>query len=220
MKKSFIQSKAANTGIIGGSDGPTAVFFSSSKHKPNMKQNIQRKLFELRKKWYALWIKPNPHTMEEVAAYIQKKYRFKRVPKKSKKYQRLYNELRSSFIMQYEPQLLGEYAVAPELKSEKEADINKFLEQMQLRQEKAKEVPEELFALEYYLLKKKTKGVHMEIQLESRFGYIGGSASGKFISKYHKIYKDAYKYYGVSKADIVNNSKRYQDLLRKLAIRH
>lgn len=220
MEKSVIKPNASSTTIISSSDGPTAVFLSNGKHKPNIKQRIQKKLFELRKKWYALWIKPNPHTMEEVAVYIRKKYGFKELPKKSKKYQRLYNELRSSFIMQYEPHLLGEYAVLPELKSENETDVKEFLEQMRLRQEKAKEVPEKLFALDYYYFEKNEKGVHMEIQLESRFGYIGGGASGKFISKYHKIYKDVYKYYGVSKKDIANNSKRYQNLLRQLAIRH
>ena len=91
---------------------------------------------------------------------------------------------------------------------------------MRLRQKKTEEVPEELFSLDYYCFERKTKGAHMEIQLESRFGYIGGGVSGKFISKYHKIYKDVYKYYGVSKEDIANNSKRYQNLLRQLAIRH
>ena len=60
----------------------------------------------------------------------------------------------------------------------------------------------------------------MEIQLEARYGHIGGSASGKKISKHHKIFKDVYKYYGVSEEDIVNNSKRYKDLLRQLAMRH
>ncbi|MBQ6845232.1 MAG: hypothetical protein IJO60_11440 [Agathobacter sp.] len=61
------------------------------------------------KEWYALWIKPNPHSMKEVADYIREKYDFVELSKDSKKYQRLYNELRSSFIMQYEPHLLGEY---------------------------------------------------------------------------------------------------------------
>ena len=65
-----------DTTIIGGSDGPTSIFLLKNEHKPNMKQYLQRKMFELRKKWYALWIKPNPHTMEEVADYIRKKYDF------------------------------------------------------------------------------------------------------------------------------------------------
>ncbi len=211
--------KNEDISIIGGSDGPTSVFITGGNHKPNLKQKLQKKHFELRKKWYALWIKTNPHTMEEVADYIREKYDFTELSKESSKYQRLYQELRSSFIMQYEPQLLGEYEVIPELKSQSEDDVKAFLEQMRLRQEKASEVPEELFSLDYYYFEKQDKDLHMEIQLEARFEYIGGSTSGKRISKFRKIYKDVYKYYGVSEYDINNHTKRYENLLRTLALK-
>lgn len=204
--------------IIGSSDGPTSVFMTGGKHKTNIKQKIQKKSFELRKKWYALWIKPNPHTMTEVAEYIREKYDFVELMKESFKYQELYKELRSSFVMQYEPQLLGEYAALPELKGQNEEDIKVFLDAMIVRQEKACEVPEELFSLDYYYFEKQDRDLHMEIQLESRFEYIGGSTSGKKLSKFRKIYRDVYKYYGVSDYDIKNHTKRYENLLRQLAM--
>ena len=122
--------------------------------------------------------------------------------------------------MQNEPHLLGEYEALPELKSQSEDDIKAFLEQMRLRQEKAGEVPEELFSINYYYFEKQDKDLHMEIQLESRFEYIGGSTSGKNLSKFNKIYKDIYKYYGVSDYDINNHTKRYENLLRILALKH
>lgn len=212
--------KEQNVTVIGSNDGPTSVFIASGKHKQSFKQQLQKKSFELRKKWYTLWIKPGTHTIEEVAEYIRKNHHFIEIPKDSPKYQRLYQELRSSFIMKYEPQLLGEYVALPELKSQNEDDVKVFLEQMRLRQEKASKVPEELFSLDYYNFEKQDKDLHMELQLESRFGYIGGGTSGKRISKFHKIYKDVYKYYGVSEDDIKNHTKRYENLLRQLAIRH
>ena len=112
------------------------------------------------------------------------------------------------------------YATLPELKSQNENDVKAYLEQMRLRQEKASEVPEKLFSLDYYYFEKQNKDLHMELQLESRFAYIGGGTNGKRISKFHKIYKDVYKYYGVSEDDIRNNTKRYQNLLRTLARRN
>jgi len=220
MKKDFIKPSASTTTIIGSSDGPTSVFVASGKYKLSLKQQLQKKSFELRKKWYALWIKPNPHTIEEVVDYIRKKYDFIEVSRTSKKYQRLYQELRSSFIMQYEPKLLGEYAALPELKSQSQEDVKEFLEKMHMRQEKANEVPEELFSLDCYFFEMQEKDIHMEIQLESHFEYIGGGTSGRKVSKFHKIYKDVYKYYGVSEDDIKNHTKRYENLLRQLAIRH
>lgn len=108
----------------------------------------------------------------------------------------------------------------PELKSESQDDVKAFLDQMRLRQEKAGEVPDEVFALDYYYFEKQDGNMQMEIQLESRFGYIGGGASGKSIRKFHRIYKDVYRYYGVSEEDIKNHTKRYEDLLRQLAICH
>ena len=206
--------------IIGSSDGPTSVFLASGNRKANVKQKLQKNFFELRKKWYALWIKPNPHSMQEVADYIREKYDFVELTKESPKYQQLYKELRSSFIMQYEPHLLGEYEALPELKGQSEDDVKAFLEQMRLRQEKAGEVPEELFSINYYYFEKQDKDLHMEIQLESRFEYIGGSTSRKNLSKFNKIYKDIYKYYGVSDYDINNHTKRYENLLRTLALKH
>ena len=220
MEKEMIKPSASSTTIISSSDGPTSVLLLGSNRKPNMKQKLQRTMFLLRKKWYALWLKPNPHTMEETANYIRERYDFMELAKESKKYQRLYNELRSSFIMQYEPHLLGEYAIPPELKSENEKDVKEFLDKMRLQQEKANEVPEELFSLEYYYFEKQENDIHMDIQLESRYGYIGGGASGKFIPKFRKIHKDVYRYYGVSEDDIKNHTKRYDDLLRCLAMRH
>lgn len=209
-----------DTTIIGSSDGPTSVILLKNEHKPNMKQRFQRRMFELRKKWHALWIKPNPHTMEEVADYIRNKYDFVELPKDDERCQRYYKELRSSFIMMYAPELLEDGEKMPELAGEDEEDVKDFLDQMRLRQEKTFEIPEELFSLEHYYFEKQEDDVLMHIQLEARYGYIGGGASGKFISKYHRIYKDVYKYYGVSEEDIANNSRRYQDLLRTLAMRH
>ena len=211
--------KEKNVTVISSNDGPTSIFITSGKHKLSLKQQLKKKSFELRKKWYALWIKSNPHTIDETVEFIREKYDFIEVSRTSKKYQRLYQELRSSFIMQYEPHLLGEYEDIPKLESQKEEDIKKFLDIMRSRQEKAKEVPKEMFSLDCYFFEKREGDLHMEIQLESRFEYIGGGTSGSKTSKFHKIYKDVYKYYGVSEEDIKNNSKRYQNLLQTLAMR-
>lgn len=210
---------SAAVSVISGCDGPTSVFILEG-NRLNFKQRLQSPFFQVRRKWFALWIKPNPHTMDEVAAYIQEKYGFKELPKDSKKYRRQYEELRASFIMQYQPELLDEYVNQPELISKDESGVQEFLKQMELRQQKAKEVPEEVFSLEYYYFEKEDDESSMHIQLEAKYSYVGGGASGKNISKYHKIYKDICKYYGVSKEDIENHTERYENLLRTLAIRH
>lgn len=96
-----------STTIIGGSDGPTSVFILGGHQKLNIKQRVQKKIFQLRKKWYALWIKPGVHTMDEVAHYIKEKYHFTELSVDSEKYRFQYDELRTSFMIQYQLELLG-----------------------------------------------------------------------------------------------------------------
>lgn len=50
--------------------------------------------------------------------YLKGKYGFEEITKESKKYLTQYDSMRASFIMQYEPRLLGEYAALPKLKTE------------------------------------------------------------------------------------------------------
>ena len=58
------------------------------------------------------------------------------------------------------------------------------------------------------------------IQRSNRYDYIGGGASGKkTIKEFDKVFKDVYRYYGVTKEDIVNKTKRYDMVVRTLARR-
>ena len=58
----------------------------------------------------------------------------------------------------------------------------------------------------------------MYITIEKRFHYIGGGASGnkKEVKTFNRIYKGVYRYYGVTKEDIENKSKRYEQVVRAL----
>jgi hypothetical protein len=58
----------------------------------------------------------------------------------------------------------------------------------------------------------------MYITIEKRFGYIGGGVSGnkKEMRRFHKIFKDVHRYYGVTGEDIQKKSKRYEEVVRAL----
>lgn len=60
----------------------------------------------------------------------------------------------------------------------------------------------------------------MHIIIEKNYSYIGGGSSGsKNITKsFLRIYKDVYKYYGVTKVDIENETKRFNDVVRALSM--
>ena len=52
--------------------------------------------------------------------------------------------MRASFIIQYKPELLGEYATMPKLKSESKEDIQAQLALVQERMQKASEIPTDI----------------------------------------------------------------------------
>ena len=55
--------------------------------------------------------------------------------------------------------------------------------------------------------------------MRKKYGHIGGGVSGskKILKKFDRIYKDIFRYYGVSKEDIENKSERYKDVVRALS---
>ena len=163
-------------------------------------------------------IKANSHSMDEVMEYIVKIHGFVELDK-DEVYQE-YNEMRASFIMKYASELLGEYATMPQLKSESQKDIQEHIKQFQDRQQKAMEIPKEQFDIEFHKFQIPFDDINdnIHITVEKRFAYIGAGASGskKVMKRFQRIYKDVYRYYGVSKEDIENKSERYEQVVRAL----
>ena len=211
------EKSAASIGIIGGADGPTVVFTAG--RKILLKQRIRRAWFDFKRRQVAKRIKPEPHTMEEVMQYLQSRYGFTEADKDSEEYIREYQEMRCSSILQYAPELLGEYATPPELTSRDEEGIRKFQEELEKRQQFAAQIPKETFDIEYFVFEQKNKDGKMQICFEKRFGYIGANASGtkKYMKSFSKIYRDVYRYYGVTQEDIDSGSRRYKELINTLA---
>ena len=70
------------------------------------------------------------------------------------------------------------------------------------------------------MLRKNENNTEMHLSAEAVYGYIGGGFSGQGRSskrKFEKMYKDIYRYYGVTEEDILKQTKRYEELLRTLA---
>ncbi|MCI7107513.1 MAG: hypothetical protein MR945_06480 [Agathobacter sp.] len=95
------------------------------------------------------------------------------------------------------------------------------MEQNELRQQAAERIAKEEFDIDLHIYKKDDNDTHIDFVLESKYGYIGGGASGSktAIRKYERMYRDVYQYYGVTKDDIEHRTKRYEDLIRTLARR-
>ena len=211
--------KCANSNtIIGGADGPTSIAIIKKNQKLTLKQKIQKFKHNIKKAHVERTIKAESHTLDEVMNYILTKYGFEEV--NGDRVTMEYNEMRASFIMQYAPELLGEYATMPKLKSESQEDIQEHIKFFQKIQQRAMAVPVAEFDIDFHRFQKNIGDINdnMYITIEKRFHYIGGGVSGnkKEMKKFQRIYKDVYRYYGVTSEDIKNKSKRYEQVVRAL----
>lgn len=224
--------RAESISIISGSDGPTSLFILGG-GRPNLRQRLQKIYFTYKKKWIARKVTPGTHTMEEVTELLKTEYGFEEIEKSDSRYSREYESLRSSFILMYKAELLGELADKPKLLSHDEEGIKEWQRQLELREQRAKEISKEQFDIDLYILEKKQNDVFMRFMLEGNYDYIGGSfsGSGKVHGKeakskrkkeqeeqnYKEIFKQVYRYYGVTEKDIAENTRRYKELLTVLA---
>lgn len=204
--------------VIGKSDGPTAVTVIKRNSKLTWKQKLEKCKYKIKRAYVEHTIKAKGHSLDEVIDYIVNVFGFVELDKDEVRFER--DGLRASFIMQYAPQLLGEYATMPRLKSESKEDIEAHIKQFQVRQQRAMEVPVSEFDIDFHKFQISYEDINdnMYIIVEKRFAYIGGGVSGdkKVMRRFHRIFKDVYRYYGVTAEDIENKSKRYEQVIRAL----
>lgn len=206
---------------VGGADGPTAIFIANQSSKLTLKQKLQRLKNKIKRTYVEKTINGSKHNMDEVIEYIKKKYGFIEVSPDSSEFLEEYKQMRVSFIIQYAPELLGEYAVLPELKSTSQEEIKQHITCCEERTKRAQEIPQTEFDIDFHKFKRELDNPDdtMDIIIEKKYSYISGGASGsrKTIKEFDRIYKDIYRYYGVTQEDINNKSERYNDLVRTLS---
>lgn len=204
--------------IIGGADGPTSVFLIKKNAKLTLRRKLEKCRYKLKRAYVERTIKANSHTLDEVIDYIVNVHGFVEV--EGEEVHQEYNEMRASFIMQHALELLGEYATMPQLKSESKEDIQAHIREFQERHQRAMEIPIEKFDIDFHKFQIPFDDINdnMYIIIEKRFAYIGGGVSGnkKEMRRFHKIFKDVHKYYGVTREDIEMKSKRYEQVVRAL----
>ena len=205
--------------MIGKSDGPTAVTVIKKNSKLTWKQKLEKCKYKIKRAYVEHTIKAKGHSLDEVIDYIINKHGFVEIDNDEVRFER--DEMRASFIMQYAPELLGEYATMPRLKSESKEDIQAHIREFQERQQRAMEIPIEKFDIDVHKFQISFEDINdnMYIIVEKRFACIGGGVSGdkKVMRRFHRIFKDVHRYYGVTAEDIKNKSKRYEQVIRALS---
>lgn len=115
-------------------DRTAAVSVIKKNTKLTLKQKIEKLKYKVKRTFVEKTLKAKSHSIDEVIEYIVHAHGF--VELDNDEITQEYRELRASFIMQYAPELLGEYAAMPQLKSESKEDILEHIKQFQDRQKK------------------------------------------------------------------------------------
>ena len=214
-----MKNKAKSVSMIGGADGPTSVFIAGKADKVSMLERIKRFHYKKKRSKVEKKVTANPHTLEEVIRYLQNKYGAVEVSRQSQDYVLQRKNLKASLVMQHKPELLGDMAEMEPSKGNTEKEISGFLEQLRQRTEKAENISEEEFPLEFHIYKIEIKEIgEVEICMEKIWNNFGISYSGKNdkMKELKRIAKDIYLYYGVTKEDIQSRSMRYSALVTML----
>lgn len=213
--------RAESVTITNGADGPTSVFFLKNAHdgRRSFRQKWRKYVYDRKKKKIERSIRVGGHSMEEVADYVKNVLECTELDQAAKAYRTEYREMRASFLMQYAPELLGDHAEYPRLKSRDAEGLKQFQKEIERRQNAAEAVPAELFDIDLRILERKEADLTMQVRLESRYRYIGMSASGskKKMKKFRKWEKAIWRYYGVTQEDIDQKTDRYREVVRALA---
>jgi len=218
VKRSMKNASAVS--VIGGADGPTSMFLLKRNSKLTLKQKLHKFKYNLKRTHVEKTLKPEAHTLDEVMAYLVKVHGFVELGKDSDEMKEEYSRMRASFLVQHAPELLGEYATLPPLKSESQEDLLVYVRQSEERIQKAMEVPTTEFDIDFhkFQISFEDSNDNIHFVIEKRFGYIGGGASGNkiVIKRFQRLDKEIHRYYGVTEEDIRTKSERYKDVVRAL----
>ncbi len=181
-----------NISIIGWADGPTSIFIAGRTGKRPFKVRVKNWIYRQRRKSIARRIRPNPHSLKQVTAFIKKEYSAAEMSMDSWQYRDNRASLREGLMM---------------------------FRQIEQRSEAVSRIPEQQFPMDFHIYEIYIEGGRMEIEIDYRWDVLGISYSGnrKAMRKLKAMGRRIQLYYGVTKEDIQEESKRYSSLLTALA---
>lgn len=208
-----------NVSIIGGADGPTSIFILGETGKRPFKVRVKNWIYRQRRKSIARRIRPNPHSLKQVTAFIKKEYSASEMSTDSRQYQEGRAGMREGLILQNKPELLegmGEITRPGEYTKEAMEEMFRQIEQ---RSEAVSRIPEEQFPMDFHIYEIFIDGGRMEVEIDYRWDVLGISYSGnkKAMRQLKAMGRRIHLYYGVTREDIQEESKRYSSLLTALA---
>ncbi len=207
--------------IIGGADGPTSIFICDKSKKQTLSQRLMSFLYRIKRWFIEKSIRPGVHSLDEVEEYIKSRYGFVEVDRTEFEFE--YEETRTAFLFKYRSDLAQgrDIDLDFDITDDAEEMLIRLNEKIKKEKEIADSIPRDVFDIDFhkYVKKGKDNDDSMHIIIEKNNDYLAAGAQGskKFMKMFNSVYKDIYKYYGVSEEDIQNKTERYKDLVIELS---
>ena len=205
--------------VIGGADGPTAIFLAGGDGKKSLRSRVRTFFYRRSRKHAAKKITAGTHTLHEVAAYAVRKYKAVDMDTQNASYIEQKNNLKESLITEHKPELLGTLQEIARPDFSDQESVKEFLKQMEKRRAFIADIPDGELGMDYHIFQISMQGGSLELEVDYRWDYFGISWSGddKAMKKLKKISRDLYLYYGVSEKDIKEKARRYKSLVAALS---
>ncbi len=210
-KTAFTEKKSAAVSIIGGSDGPTAVFLAGkSRHKGKERERWEKQLELLCRD-----TDPGTHTVEELEKYLIEKYGAEKQNPNSRSYEMARRCMWGNLVLCECPELVKTPMPAPLGRHPGKAELEAYIGQMEKRNREAEQVPSSALPMRYerYRIPLKEDGkVYGELNVETEAVRQHMSVSFSAESKWEEANKaaaDIYRYFGVSAEDMEKRSERF-----------
>ncbi|MDO4490865.1 MAG: hypothetical protein Q4B85_07365 [Lachnospiraceae bacterium] len=211
--------------IIGGADGPTAVFLVGGACKKSFKARVQTYLYKRRRKRAEKKITAGTHSLAEVADYAMKKYHAIEMNPHSisfmdnVSFMENKNSVKERLIRENKPELLADIPDIPASEFHDEEAVKKVFRELEKRSERIAEIPDNEINMDFHMYKISLEGGSLEFVLDYEWDIFFASYSGnqKEMKQLKKICDDLYLYYGVSEKDIMEKTERYSALLAELS---
>lgn len=218
--------KTSAISVIGGVDGPTAVFVAG--REKNLFRRIRRAVCD--RKYQRKRIKaersivPGTHTMQETLQYVKERYGMVEVSSSYRNYEKRKQEQRHNLIYRKKPELLSDEKQIPPPDNFHDIEAVQAWEKAvqewaAMREREIAAISEEDFPTDYHLFVADA-GAQGRVEIEADLLYeeIAVSYSGGDKKTMKSTIKDIYRYFGVSQEDIAHHTERYQNLLAVLSM--
>ncbi len=212
---------ACSIGIIGGADGPTAIYLKDrNNYKIPLRIRIRNKIAMYKRNRIHAGLQANPpvpHTLQETLQYACEKYSATELPATNPDVMRQKTDWWESLVLRKHPELTEEYNLLNPPDTEEEPDFH----QIRMRSEWIKKnVPVDAVPTDFHVYKIVLGEGRLHIQADFAWDYLSVdySGPGKNTKQFQKISADLYLYRGLTPIDIEQKTQRYHMLMAILTM--